>query len=201
MKKIVATLCLCFPLFATAQGVQRSNLQTNNYSLNISLSNEYDGPYKDEGVKGISEENRNGIYQQAGMFKSISASNQNKDAAGSAFLINSTTPLNSELLINETLGWLLKDDLQVTQCPNFRFQNFVPTCYVRNLRNEVRDVSFVVYSAISPNGQDAIVLVGLVGQPVSDGFDYRTIKKSAFSSANAIYYDLLKSVNLVPLVH
>lgn len=197
MKKLLATLALFLPLVSFANTT--ATLQLAYYRLDVNLSNQYDGPFKDEGVKGLAGENRNGIIQESGMFKSLDPNNQNKDAAGSVALVHSDNPLTTEKLINESLGWLLNNELTVTQCPNYQFQHFKPTCFIRQLRNEVRDVSFIVYSAISPDGYDAIVVVGLVGQPVSDGFDYRTIKSSSYGSANAIYYDLLQGIRLTLL--
>lgn len=192
MKKFLALLILACPLFAWADTL----LETPNYSLNIHLNNEYDGPYKDEGVKGLSQENRDDIYQQAGMFKSLSIKNENKDAAGSIFLVHSKKTITADILMSETLGWLIKDDLKTTPCPNYRFLDFAPTCYIRTLKNEVRDVSFIVYSGINTFGTDAIVLVALTGQTTDYGYDYRTIKNSTYTSANVIYYDLLNSVKI-----
>lgn len=194
MKKLLATLFLLLPLVSFANTT--ATLQLANYRLDVNLPNQYDGPFKDEGIRGLAGESRNGIVQESAIFKSLTPDNQNKDAAGSVILIHSSHSLNTEILINESLGWLLDQDIKVTQCPNYQFQNFTPTCFVRQLNNQARDVAFVVYSAISQNKKDAIVIVGLVGQSSSYDFDYRTIKSSAYRSANLIFQDLLNSITL-----
>ncbi len=193
MKKIVSALTLSMPLLSFANGI----VQTPGYALEVTLGNNYSGPMKDDIKPGISEEYRNGFYQQIAFFHPKLPQYQNKDALAGAIMVTSQSQITTPLLISETLGWLMDSDLKPIPCPSIKFADFTPTCYIRTLKNEVRDATFIVYSAISSNQYDGFVLLSLVGQKTNYNYDYRTISEPSYKSATTIFDNLIHSVKLI----
>lgn len=193
MKKTLSALILSMPLLCFANGI----VQTPGYALEVKLGNNYSGPMKDENKAGVAEEYRDGFYQQTGFFHSLLPQYQNKDAVAGAIMVTSQSPITPSLLISETLGWLMDSDLKPIPCPSIKFADFTPSCYIRTLKNEVRDSTFIVYAAISSNQYDGLVLLSLVGQNTNYNYDYRTVSEPSYKSATTIFDNLIHSVRLI----
>lgn len=193
MKKIVSALILSMPLLSFANGI----VQTPGYALEVTLGNNYSGPMKDDIKPGISEEYRNGFYQQIAFFHPKLPQYNHKDAVAGAMIVTSQSKITPSLLMSETLGWLMDSSIKTIPCPSIKFSDFTPNCYIKTLNNEVRDSTFIIYSAISSNQYDGIILFSLVGQSTNYNYDYRTVSEPSYKSATTIFDNLIHSVKLI----